>query len=161
MRARRVAFGGLAAIFGLILVAGPAAAQGVTNLAAREAGGHLVFFSGQYDDSQWKAEHLIDGSPQQGWAGQNKGAQSVIIAFKDDPKLELIIEGHTDNVGGRDFNLDLSRKRAEAVKRWLADKEGISEVRLATVGYGLTRPVADNGTEDGRGQNRRVELLKK
>ncbi len=452
MKAYRVSFGGLAAIFGLILVTGPAAAQGVTNLAAREAGGHLVFFSSQYDDSQWKAEHLIDGSPQQGWAGQNKGAQSVIIAFKDkalaevhdvvinpytkedpstwakdvevqvsttypfrdfrsvgtftlkkegndqvfsfpkptparyvkirflsnhggsymeageiqvmgqllpqaaaapgytnvaaagagariekftsqyddswaakhlieedgsrqwagksagsqevvvalpavteitdvainnyskedpatwakdvevevsstvaykdykpigklsmpqigdlhtislaapvaaryvkvlfrtnhggsymeaarirvyrtdaaggktvaqqltetgravvreirfatnsaqilpesaavlsqiarvlkdDPKLELIIEGHTDNVGGPDFNLDLSRKRAEAVKRWLADKEGVSEVRLATVGYGLTRPVADNGTEDGRGQNRRVELLKK
>jgi outer membrane protein OmpA-like peptidoglycan-associated protein len=85
----------------------------------------------------------------------------IARVLKDDPKLELIIEGHTDNVGGPDFNLDLSRKRAEAVKRWLADKEGISEVRLATVGYGLTRPVADNGTEDGRGQNRRVELLKK
>jgi OOP family OmpA-OmpF porin len=85
----------------------------------------------------------------------------IARVLKDDPKLELIIEGHTDNVGGPDFNLDLSRKRAEAVKRWLADKESVSEVRLATVGYGLTRPVADNGTEDGRGQNRRVELLKK
>jgi outer membrane protein OmpA-like peptidoglycan-associated protein len=85
----------------------------------------------------------------------------IARVLKDDPKLELIIEGHTDNVGGPDFNLDLSRKRAEAVKRWLADKEGVSEVRLATVGYGLTRPVADNGSEDGRGQNRRVELLKK
>jgi outer membrane protein OmpA-like peptidoglycan-associated protein len=81
--------------------------------------------------------------------------------LKDDPKLELVIEGHTDNVGGAEFNLDLSRKRAEAVKRWLADREGVSEVRLATVGYGLTRPVADNGTEDGRAQNRRVELLRK
>jgi outer membrane protein OmpA-like peptidoglycan-associated protein len=85
----------------------------------------------------------------------------IARVLKDDPKLELIIEGHTDNVGGPDFNLDLSRKRAEAVKRWLADKEGISEVRLATVGYGLTRPVADNASEDGRAQNRRVELLKK
>jgi len=81
--------------------------------------------------------------------------------LREDPKLELVVEGHTDNVGGGEFNLDLSRRRAEAVKRWLADREGIGEVRLATVGYGLTRPVADNGTEDGRAQNRRVELLKK
>jgi outer membrane protein OmpA-like peptidoglycan-associated protein len=81
--------------------------------------------------------------------------------LRDDPKLELVIEGHTDNVGGPEFNLDLSRKRADAVKRWLADKEGIGEVRLATVGYGLTKPVADNGSEDGRAQNRRVELLRK
>jgi outer membrane protein OmpA-like peptidoglycan-associated protein len=81
--------------------------------------------------------------------------------LRADPKLELVIEGHTDNVGGAEFNLDLSRRRAEAVKRWLADKESISEVRLATIGYGLTKPVTDNGTEDGRAQNRRVELLKK
>jgi outer membrane protein OmpA-like peptidoglycan-associated protein len=81
--------------------------------------------------------------------------------LREDSKLELIIEGHTDSVGGADFNLDLSRKRAEAVKRWLADREGVSELRLATIGYGLTRPVADNATEDGRAQNRRVELLRK
>jgi outer membrane protein OmpA-like peptidoglycan-associated protein len=81
--------------------------------------------------------------------------------LREDPKLELVIEGHTDSVGGAEFNLDLSRRRAEAVKRWLADKEGISEVRLATVGFGLTRPVADNATDEGRAQNRRVELLRK
>jgi outer membrane protein OmpA-like peptidoglycan-associated protein len=81
--------------------------------------------------------------------------------LRDDPKLELIIEGHTDSVGGAEANLDLSRKRADAVKRWLADKEAVSEVRLTTVGYGLTRPVADNANEDGRAQNRRVELLRK
>ena len=72
-----------------------------------------------------------------------------------------VIEGHTDSVGGATFNLDLSRKRAEAVKRWLVDKGTIGEVRLTTVGYGLSRPVADNATEDGRGQNRRVELARR
>jgi outer membrane protein OmpA-like peptidoglycan-associated protein len=81
--------------------------------------------------------------------------------LREDPKLELVIEGHTDNVGGGEFNLDLSRRRADAVKRWLADRGGVNEVRLATVGFGLTRPVADNATEEGRAQNRRVELLKK
>jgi outer membrane protein OmpA-like peptidoglycan-associated protein len=74
---------------------------------------------------------------------------------------ELIIEGHTDNAGGADFNLDLSRKRAEAVKRWLVDQRGIDEVRLTTVGRGLTKPIADNATEEGRAQNRRVELVRR
>jgi outer membrane protein OmpA-like peptidoglycan-associated protein len=81
--------------------------------------------------------------------------------LQDNPKLELIIEGHTDNVGGATFNLELSRKRAEAVKRWLVDRKGISEVRLTTAGYGLSRPIADNGTEQGRAQNRRVELARR
>jgi outer membrane protein OmpA-like peptidoglycan-associated protein len=85
----------------------------------------------------------------------------IAKVLREDPKLELIIEGHTDSVGGAEANLDLSRRRADAVKRWLADKEGVSEVRLTTVGYGLTRPVADNASENGRAQNRRVELLKK
>lgn len=81
--------------------------------------------------------------------------------LRDNPKAELIIEGHTDNVGGAEANLELSRKRADAVKRWLADKAGISEIRLTTVGYGLTRPIANNSTEEGRAQNRRVELVRK
>ena len=85
----------------------------------------------------------------------------IAKTLQEDPKLELIIEGHTDNVGGAESNLELSRKRAEAVKRWLVDKAGISEVRLTTAGYGLTRPIADNGTEEGRAQNRRVELVKR
>lgn len=93
------------------------------------------------------------------------GSETVLAqitkVLQENPKLELIIEGHTDNVGGAPFNLELSRKRAEAVRRWLVDKGGIGEVRLTTVGYGLTRPVADNGTEEGRAQNRRVELVKK
>jgi outer membrane protein OmpA-like peptidoglycan-associated protein len=77
------------------------------------------------------------------------------------PALKLRIEGHTDSVGGAEFNLDLSRRRADAVKRWLVDREGINEVRLTIVGYGLTRPVASNETEEGRALNRRVELVKK
>lgn len=85
----------------------------------------------------------------------------IAKVLQENPKLELIIEGHTDNVGGAQFNLELSRKRAEAVKRWLVDKAGISEVRLTTVGYGLSRPIADNSTEEGRAKNRRVELVRK
>src|SRR3990172_9404295 len=79
----------VATVVALLLIAGSAAAQGVENLAALGAGGHLVFFSSQYNDAEWKAEHLIDGSPQQGWAGQNSGPQAVIIAFKNNGLAEI------------------------------------------------------------------------
>jgi outer membrane protein OmpA-like peptidoglycan-associated protein len=93
--------------------------------------------------------------------GSETVLNQIAKVLQENPKLELIIEGHTDNVGGAQFNLELSRKRAEAVKRWLVDKVGISEVRLTTVGYGLSRPIADNSTEEGRAKNRRVELVRK
>lgn len=82
----------------------------------------------------------------------------IATVLKDNSSMELIIEGHTDNVGGDQFNLDLSRRRAEAVKNWLVDRAGIAALRLTTVGYGLTQAIADNVSEAGRAQNRRVEL---
>lgn len=85
----------------------------------------------------------------------------ITAVLSSQPGLELIIEGHTDSVGGAEANLDLSRRRADAVKRYLVDQHGISEIRLVTVGYGLTRPIADNSTDAGRARNRRVELVKK
>ena len=93
--------------------------------------------------------------------GSETVLNQIAKLLRDNPKLELVIEGHTDNVGDAKFNLELSRKRAEAVKRWLVDKKGIAEVRLTTAGYGLIRPIADNGTEEGRAQNRRVELVRR
>jgi outer membrane protein OmpA-like peptidoglycan-associated protein len=87
--------------------------------------------------------------------------EEIAALLRDDPGLELIIEGHTDDVGGADMNLGLSRRRADAVKRWLVDGAGIAEVRLTTAGYGLTRPVADNDSDEGRARNRRVELVRR
>jgi outer membrane protein OmpA-like peptidoglycan-associated protein len=70
----------------------------------------------------------------------------------------IIIEGHTDNVGTADFNQKLSEQRAQAVMKYLIER-GVAASRLHSVGYGLTKPVADNKTEDGRARNRRVELV--
>jgi outer membrane protein OmpA-like peptidoglycan-associated protein len=98
------------------------------------------------------AEILPDSAPVLG---------EIADLLQANPQWELIIEGHTDNVGGAEFNLELSRKRAEAVKRWLVDRRGIDELRLTTAGRGLTKPIADNGTENGRAQNRRVELVRR
>lgn len=76
------------------------------------------------------------------------------------PDWRLRVEGHTDGVGGAAANLALSRRRAEAVKAWLVAKHGVDPARLETAGLGDTRPVAENTTEAGRAQNRRVELVK-
>jgi outer membrane protein OmpA-like peptidoglycan-associated protein len=69
----------------------------------------------------------------------------------------LIIEGHADSQGEDAFNLTLSQKRTESVKTYLMEK-GIMESRLTAIGYGETRPIADNNTSLGRAKNRRVEL---
>ncbi len=74
--------------------------------------------------------------------------------------LKLTIEGHTDNVGQPAANLTLSQKRADAVKQYLVSNYQIDAGRLETKGYGDTKPVAPNTSDDGRQQNRRVELVK-
>jgi outer membrane protein OmpA-like peptidoglycan-associated protein len=81
--------------------------------------------------------------------------------LKADPDLTLEIQGHTDNVGASAANLKLSQDRAAAVKAYLVQTFGIAAGRLTTAGLGDTKPIADNATDAGRAQNRRVELVKK
>ena len=78
-----------------------------------------------------------------------------------DATLKLEIQGHTDNVGAKPANLKLSEDRAAAVRDHLLKTFSIAPFRLTTAGFGDTKPVADNRTEGGRAQNRRVELVKK
>ena len=70
----------------------------------------------------------------------------------------LRIEGHTDNVGQTAANLKLSGERALAVRQWLVD-HGIESKRLIAIGFGDLKPVADNGTDEGRAQNRRTDFI--
>jgi outer membrane protein OmpA-like peptidoglycan-associated protein len=74
------------------------------------------------------------------------------------PDLNLRVEGHTDSTGGADYNQVLSERRAFSVRDFLA-QQGIAGQRMVAVGYGLTRPVADNSTREGRASNRRVEIV--
>ena len=74
------------------------------------------------------------------------------------PTLGMIIEGHTDSVGGDDFNLRLSVARAESARDWLIEA-GIEGARVLAVGYGETQPIGDNDTPEGRALNRRVEFV--
>jgi OmpA-OmpF porin, OOP family len=70
----------------------------------------------------------------------------------------LFTEGHTDWVGGPQYNQGLSERRARAVRNWLVSKGKLNGVPITPIGFGLTKPVADNRTVAGRGQNRRVEF---
>lgn len=76
--------------------------------------------------------------------------------MKENPLLSATIEGHTDSIGSDAYNEKLSQRRADAVRDALIE-EGIDAARLKAVGYGEAKPVADNNTEDGRAENRRVE----
>jgi outer membrane protein OmpA-like peptidoglycan-associated protein len=76
------------------------------------------------------------------------------------PDWKLSVEGHTDNIGGDAFNLDLSQRRAVAVKQALVTRYHILQDRLSPAGFGATRPVESNDTMEGRARNRRVELVR-
>jgi OOP family OmpA-OmpF porin len=81
----------------------------------------------------------------------------VVDFLKENPKVEILLEGHTDNQGRHDLNMKLSRERTNVVKAYIVSK-GIEDRRIATKGYGGTRPIADNDSEDSRALNRRVEF---
>ena len=98
-----------------------------------------------------KADILPDSQPQ---------IEQVLALLQQDPSLQLSVEGHTDNTGGADHNRSLSQARAAAVVAALTGK-GIDAARLSAAGFGADRPVADNGSEDGKAKNRRVELVKR
>ena len=83
--------------------------------------------------------------------------KEAVAVFKEYPTLRVEISGHTSDEGKRDFNMKLSRKRAEAVKLFLVSA-GIEESRIGTVGYGPDKPIADNETKEGKEKNRRIEF---
>jgi OOP family OmpA-OmpF porin len=75
------------------------------------------------------------------------------------PGTTAVIEGHTDNVGTEEHNLSLSKQRAESVVTYLVDTVHIDRSRLSAVGYGTSNPIADNTTEEGKRQNRRINAV--
>jgi len=85
--------------------------------------------------------------------------KDVAKVLVENPHIRRVeIQGHTDNVGNPKKNLQLSQDRADAVRAFLIG-QGVAADRLLSVGYGDTKPVADNKTEQGRAANRRVEFV--
>ena len=83
----------------------------------------------------------------------------IAALLANNRQLKLIVVGHTDNQGAFDYNMTLSKRRAQAVVEELVKSYDVSKDRLMAEGVGYLAPMATNTTEDGRGQNRRVELV--
>lgn len=81
-----------------------------------------------------------------------------VAALKERGDVKVEVAGHTDSRGSDEYNVNLSQRRAEAVRNYLISK-GIAADRLTAKGYGESQPVADNATDEGRFKNRRVELV--
>ncbi|MEM9144960.1 MAG: OmpA family protein [Pseudomonadota bacterium] len=93
-------------------------------------------------------------------------ASDAVIAemagyMANNPGAEILLVGHTDNVGALDYNMGLSQRRAEAVRAALVDRHGISAGRLGAHGVGFLAPAASNDSEGGRAANRRVEMVRR
>jgi len=83
--------------------------------------------------------------------------ENLAASLTSNPQTNILIVGHTDNTGTDTHNMDLSIRRAEAVKSYMVSN-GVAGSRLSTQGKGEIEPIADNATADGRAQNRRVEI---
>ena len=91
-------------------------------------------------------------------AGAERNLDRLVMFLNQNSDRKVEIEGHTDNVGSDDYNQDLSQRRADSVRSFLM-QQGIDSGRIVASGKGEQRPVADNNSEGGRQQNRRVEVI--
>ena len=110
----------------------------------------------QFKAASWKNPEEIENFVS---AVDTPGPNEMVKLLKNNPSWKLQIEGHTDSVGGKEGNMKLSQSRAEGFRGWLVS-HGIESARLTSKGFGETKPVADNATDDGRAKNRRVDLRK-
>jgi outer membrane protein OmpA-like peptidoglycan-associated protein len=113
------------------------------------ATGHAAVYGIYFDTGKWGIKPESDGA-----------LAEIAKLMKGDPGLQLNVVGHTDNVGGMESNMKLSQARAEAVVQALSGKYGVAATRMRPFGVGPLSPVASNDSEEGRGKNRRVELVK-
>ena len=86
--------------------------------------------------------------------------KELAAALKKNADVKIKIIGHTDSDGDDNANMDLSKRRADAVKAALSSEFGIDESRMQIDGMGESKPVAENETPEGKAQNRRVEFIK-
>jgi len=128
------------------------ATQELSRLAAvkQEERGLVITLSGSVLFASDKSELLP--------AAQQRLDEVAKALNEGNPGAQIVVEGHTDSRGGQTYNLDLSARRAEAVRTYLVSR-GVASERIRAQGLGLARPVADNKSAEGRANNRRVEIV--
>ena len=145
--------------------------------AGSTAGGHTQITHISWDQSKQNQSELAQELEKDGRAKvydlyfdfrsdvlrpeSDKVLTEIAQVMKQHPDWTLGVEGNTDNIGGDQYNLDLSQRRAAAVKNALVKQYRISQQRLATAGFGASHPIDTNETIEGRARNRRVELVRK
>jgi outer membrane protein OmpA-like peptidoglycan-associated protein len=80
------------------------------------------------------------------------------VLSQEDPTANIVVEGYTDSQGGASYNQELSQRRADSVRSYLTS-HGVASDRISAKGFGLTSPIADNTSPEGRANNRRVEIV--
>jgi outer membrane protein OmpA-like peptidoglycan-associated protein len=131
------------------------AAKAAADLAAfasvkQEARGMVITLSGSVLFASNKSDLLPSAQTR-----LNDVANSLT---KEDVDSKIVVEGYTDSQGGASFNQELSQRRAQSVRDYLVTR-GMASDRVTAQGLGLTNPIADNGTAEGRANNRRVEIV--
>jgi outer membrane protein OmpA-like peptidoglycan-associated protein len=127
-----------------------AAALAAIGSVKQEARGMVLTLSGSVLFASAKSELLGDA--------QGKLNDVANVLSKEDPDARMVVEGHTDSQGGASYNQDLSQRRADSVRAYLVS-HGVASDRVTAQGFGLTRPISDNTTAEGRANNRRVEIV--
>jgi outer membrane protein OmpA-like peptidoglycan-associated protein len=84
--------------------------------------------------------------------------ERAVALLAEYPTVRIAIDGHTDNIGSSTYNQKLSIQRAEAVREYLVTQGGIDSTRIEVRGFGFSKPIAPNTTDEGRQQNRRTEF---
>ncbi len=131
------------------------AAQAATDLARfasvkQETRGMVITLSGAVLFTSGKADLLP--------AAEVKLQEVAEALIKQDPDAKIVVEGHTDAQGGEKYNKDLSERRAQSVRDYLVSR-GIAADRVTSKGFGYSRSIADNKSQEGRANNRRVEIV--
>ncbi len=123
--------------------------------------------AGQLAEGRLVYERLLSGEEVQftvGGAELNAAARAALDAFaaellEQNKGVFIEIQGHTDSTGSESLNMELGRRRAEAVRLYLNSQHGFPLHRASVISYGESEPIADNGTQAGRAKNRRVALV--
>jgi len=116
----------------------------------QEARGMVISLSGSVLFASAKSDLLP--------AAQMKLNEVATALIKEDPLSKMVVEGHTDSQGAAAYNQDLSQRRAQSVRDYLVSR-GIASDRISAQGFGPSRSIADNGSPEGRANNRRVEIV--
>jgi len=127
---------------------GTALPQELAELRAKESERGFVFTLGDV---------LFESNRADLRPGAMRNLDPLVTFLKNHPERQVLIEGYTDSIGSEQYNLELSQRRADAVRDYIVS-HGISPKRIASRGYGKAHPVASNNTEGGRQENRRVEF---